>query len=78
VLGRPSADQTEYFLARVTLGKKKQKNKKKNQNSETLSPQPIKSFSMLHYTKKARGLQHQCWLQTCLGDIDKQDWMLKE
>jgi hypothetical protein len=28
VLGRPSADQTEYFLARVTLGKKKTKKQK--------------------------------------------------
>jgi hypothetical protein len=27
VLGRPSADQTEYFLAGAILGKKKRRNK---------------------------------------------------
>jgi hypothetical protein len=37
VLGRPSADQIEYFPAGTTLGKKK----KKKQNSETLKPQPV-------------------------------------
>jgi hypothetical protein len=32
--------------------------KKKKQNSETLNPQPIKSFSTPHYTEKTGGLQH--------------------
>jgi hypothetical protein len=58
VLGRPSADQTEYFPAGATLGKKTQKNKKKKQNSETLNPQPIKSFSTPNYTQKTGGSQH--------------------
>jgi hypothetical protein len=56
VLGRPSADQTEYFPAGATLGKKKKK--KKKQNTETLKPQPIKNFSMPHYTEKTGGHQH--------------------
>jgi hypothetical protein len=58
---RPSADQTEYFPATVTLHKittTTTKNKKKKQNSETLNPQPVKSFSMLRYTEKTGGLQH--------------------
>jgi hypothetical protein len=50
------------------------KKKKKKQNFETLNPQPVKSFSLPCYTEKTGG--H--WLQTCLGDTDKQDWMLKE
>jgi hypothetical protein len=58
VLGRPSTDQTEYFPARATLGKKKKKKKKKKQNSETLNPHPVKSFSIPHYTEKAGGLQN--------------------
>jgi hypothetical protein len=44
VLGRPSADQKEYFPDGATLGKKK-KNKRKKQNSKTLNPQSIKSYS---------------------------------
>jgi hypothetical protein len=41
------------------LAKKKiKKKKKKKQNSETLNPQPIKSFSMPHYTEKTGGLLH--------------------
>jgi hypothetical protein len=53
MLGRPSADQTKYFPAGATLGRKKNNNKKK-QNSETLNPQPIKSFSMPRYTENMR------------------------
>jgi hypothetical protein len=55
MLWRPSGDQTECFLAGATLGKKK---KKKKQNSETLNPQPVKSFSKPHYTEKIGGIQH--------------------
>jgi hypothetical protein len=59
VLGRPEAEQTEYFPAGATLGKKKTKQtKKKKQNSEPLNPQPVKSFSMACYTEKRGGLQH--------------------
>jgi hypothetical protein len=36
----------------------KKKNKKKKQNSKTLNCQPVKGFSMPHYTEKTRGLQH--------------------
>jgi predicted transcriptional regulator len=40
MLGRSSADQTEYFPAGTTLGEKNKtkQNKKKKQNSETLNP----------------------------------------
>jgi hypothetical protein len=55
MFGRPSADQTQYFPAGATLAKKKKK-KKKKQNSKTLNPQPVKSFSMPHYTEKTGGL----------------------
>jgi hypothetical protein len=34
MLGRPSADQTEYFLAGVTLGRKKPKEETKLRNPE--------------------------------------------
>jgi hypothetical protein len=55
----------------------KKKKKRKKQNSET--PQPIKSFSMPCYTEKIGELQHcQKPAPTCLGDADKQDWMLKK
>jgi hypothetical protein len=57
MLGRTSADQTEYFPAGATLGKKK-KTKKKKQNSETLNAQPMKSFSTPCYTEKTEGHQH--------------------
>jgi molecular chaperone GrpE (heat shock protein) len=53
MLGRPSADQREYFPAGATLGKTKQTNnktKKKKQNSKTLNSQPVKCFSMPCYT----------------------------
>jgi hypothetical protein len=57
------------------LGKKK---KKKKQNSKTLNRYPIKSFSTLRYTEKIGGLKHcQMLATTCLGDAEKQDWMLK-
>jgi hypothetical protein len=56
VLGRPSADQTEYFPAGSTLGRKKMK--KKKQNSETLNPQLVKSFSTTCCTEKTGGLLH--------------------
>jgi hypothetical protein len=56
VLGRPSADQTEYFPTGTTLGKKKKK--KKKQNSKTLNPQLVKIFSMPWYTEKTGGLQY--------------------
>jgi hypothetical protein len=69
VLGRPLADQIEYFPATATLGKKK---KKKKQNYEILNPQPVKSFSTPRYTEKTGGLQHwQMLAPTCLGDADK-------
>jgi hypothetical protein len=74
MLGRPSVDQTEYFPAGATFVKKKKKKKNKKQNSETLNPQPIKSFSMLCYTENTGGLQHhQMLAPTCLGDADKQE-----
>jgi hypothetical protein len=72
MLGRPSAEQKEYFPARDTLGKKKRQNQKEETKLETLNPQVVKSFSTPHYTEKRGGLQ------TSLGDTDKQDWMLKE
>jgi hypothetical protein len=81
VLERPSANQTEYFSTGATFGKKKkpQKTQKKKQNSETLNPKSVKSFSMTRCTEKTGGLQHlQMIAPTCLGDTDKQDWMLKE
>jgi hypothetical protein len=57
------------------------KKKKKKQNSKTLNPKPIKSYSTSRYMKK-RGKRRAPALwdaaQTCLGDADKQDWMLKE
>jgi hypothetical protein len=56
VLERPSADHTEYFPAGATPGKKT--NKKKKQNSKTLNPTPIKSFSMPRYIEKTGGLPH--------------------
>jgi hypothetical protein len=56
VLGRPSADQTKYFPAGATLGRKK--NKRKKQNSKTLKPQPEQSLSMTYYTEKKRGIPH--------------------
>jgi hypothetical protein len=56
MLGRPSRDQTEYILAGATLGNKK--NIKKKKNSETLNPQPVKSFSTPHYTEKTGGFRH--------------------
>jgi hypothetical protein len=34
------------------------KKPKKKQNSETLNPQPVKSFSTPLYTEKTGGLQH--------------------
>jgi hypothetical protein len=57
MLGRPSADKSEYFPAGAKLRKEK-KNKKKKQNSETMNTQPVKSFSMPHYTEKTGGPQH--------------------
>jgi hypothetical protein len=44
------------FLLELHLAKKKKK--KKKQNSETLNPQPVKSFSKPHYTEKIGGIQH--------------------
>jgi hypothetical protein len=67
VLGRPSADQTEYIRAWAAHGKKK-KTKKKKQNSKTLNPQPVKSFSSLQYTEKIVGLQH---LQTLAANLPR-------
>jgi hypothetical protein len=46
-----------YFWSHTWQKKIKEKEKKK-QNSETLKPQSIKSFSMPHYTERTRGLQH--------------------
>jgi hypothetical protein len=41
--------------------------KKKKQNSETLNPQPIKTFSIACYTEKTGGLQYwQTSAPTCL------------
>jgi hypothetical protein len=54
MLGRPSADQTEYFPDGATIGKKRKKEETKLQNPE---PTAHKSFSMPHYTEKTGGLQ---------------------
>jgi hypothetical protein len=35
-----------------------EKNTKKNQNFDTLNPQPVQSFSSTHYTEKTRGFPH--------------------
>jgi hypothetical protein len=43
VLGRPAADQTEYFLTGATLGKKKKKQETKFQN-----PEPPVHKKLLH------------------------------
>jgi hypothetical protein len=49
-----------------------EKNTKKNQNFDTLNPQPLQSFSIPSYTEKQEGsltARHQ--LQTCLEDIQQ-------
>jgi hypothetical protein len=51
----------------------KKKAKKKKQNSETLNPLPV-----ITLRKQEGSCTTRCQLQTCLGDADKQDWMLKE
>jgi hypothetical protein len=58
------------------LAKKKKEEETKFQNPE---PPAHKNFSMPCYTEKTGGLQSTTrrQLQTCLGDTDKQDWMLK-
>jgi hypothetical protein len=57
VLGRPSADQTEYFPSGDTLCKKKKKEEEtKLQNPE--HPPSVKSFSTPLYIEKTEGLQH--------------------
>jgi hypothetical protein len=38
VLGRPSAEQTEYFSAGATLSKKKKKKKKTKRRNKTPKP----------------------------------------
>jgi hypothetical protein len=56
-----------------------QKKTKRRNNSETLNPKPMQSFSTPHYTEKTGGLlPHQMLAKTCLGEADKQDWMLKK
>jgi hypothetical protein len=64
------------FLLELCLAKKK---KKKKQNYETLNPQPIK-VSPHHVTlRKQEGsstARHQH--KTCLGDADKEAWILKD
>jgi hypothetical protein len=75
VLGRPSADQREYLPAGAILGKKK-KSKKKKQNSKTLNPQPVKSFSTPHYPERIGGLHHcqmpaQNLLERCRPKVSK-------
>jgi hypothetical protein len=74
-LGDLQQTKQNIFLLESHLAKKK----KKKQNSETLNPQPVKCFSMPHYTEKTEGLQHhQTQAPTCLGNADKQNWMLKK
>jgi hypothetical protein len=58
-LGDLQQTKQNTFLLEPHLAKKKNpKNKKKKQNSETLNLQPVKGFSMPHYTEKKGGLQH--------------------
>jgi hypothetical protein len=80
-LGDLQQTKQNTFLLEPNLAKntKRKPKKKKKQNFKTLNPQPIKSFSTPRYTEKTGGFQHhQMPAPTCLGDADKQDWMLKE
>jgi hypothetical protein len=47
MFGRPSADQTEYFPAGATLGKKK---KKKEEETKLQNPEPPARKKLLHAT----------------------------
>jgi hypothetical protein len=58
-LGELQQIKQNTFLLEPHLAKKAQKNKKKKQNSKTLNPQPVKSFSTSCYTEKTGGLQHR-------------------
>jgi predicted FMN-binding regulatory protein PaiB len=75
VLGDLQQTKQNTFLLELHLAKKNKKIKKKKQNFKTLNLQPIKSFSMPRYTETKEGSSTtRHWLQTCLGDRDKQDW----
>jgi hypothetical protein len=76
MLGRPSADQTILSCWSHTWQKK---TKKKKQNSKTLSLKPLRIFTKLVTLRKQKGSSTaRCWLQTGIGNTDKQDWMQKE
>jgi hypothetical protein len=66
-LGDLQQTKQNTFLLETHLAKKKKKRKKK-QNSKTLNPQPVKSFSKPHYTEKAVGL-HYC--QTLASNLPR-------
>jgi hypothetical protein len=66
------------FLLEPHLTKKKKK-KRRNKTLKPQIPSPLKASPHCFILRKQEGSSTtRCQLQTCTGETEKQDWMIKE